>query len=157
ASLRLMAARMGKLLSEFDGVRIDHPHGLVCPWVYRRDVPDALAAVQSGARLFCSPDLPDHPALARFAITRPEQLQRTVARHADDWVRELTDEQVARYCAQMDVVIEAMRANGRDLSDLICEVLSTLPYPLARVLERYGLGRFRVTQKANLKDPKDVY
>src|SRR5262249_30101273 len=31
----LVAARMTKLLSEYDGLRIDHPHGLVDPWVYR--------------------------------------------------------------------------------------------------------------------------
>src|SRR5690606_5239890 len=31
------------------------------------------------------------------------------------------------------------------------------PYPLARVVERLGLGRFRVTQKADPDDPADVY
>ena len=36
-------------------------------------------------------------------------------------------------------------------------MLSTQPYPLRRVLERHGLGRFRVTQKADLKNPADVY
>ena len=40
---------------------------------------------------------------------------------------------------------------------LACEVLSTQPYPVGRVLERHGLGRFRVVQKANLDDPADVY
>jgi 4-alpha-glucanotransferase len=39
----------------------------------------------------------------------------------------------------------------------VCEVLSTLPTPLARVLAAHGLGRFRVTQKAVLSDPHDVY
>ena len=67
-----VAARIDKLLDEFDGVRIDHPHGLVCPWVYRTDIPDAYTAVQTGARLFSSPDVPEHPALARFAITAAE-------------------------------------------------------------------------------------
>jgi 4-alpha-glucanotransferase len=43
------------------------------------------------------------------------------------------------------------------VSDLLCEVLSTQPYPLKRVLEQYGLGRFRVTQKADLSNPQDVY
>jgi 4-alpha-glucanotransferase len=37
------------------------------------------------------------------------------------------------------------------------EVLSTMPYPLGRVLARYGLGRWRVTHKARLDDPTDVY
>jgi 4-alpha-glucanotransferase len=36
-------------------------------------------------------------------------------------------------------------------------VLSTQPYELGCVLGRYGLGRFRVTQKADLSNPDDVY
>jgi 4-alpha-glucanotransferase len=36
-------------------------------------------------------------------------------------------------------------------------VLSTCPYPLLRVMQRFGFGRFRVTQKANPLDPNDVY
>jgi 4-alpha-glucanotransferase len=39
----------------------------------------------------------------------------------------------------------------------LCEVLSTWPYPLQRVMEREHLGRLCVTQKANLDDPRDVY
>ena len=38
-----------------------------------------------------------------------------------------------------------------------CEVLSTMPRPLRCVIERYALGRWRVTQKANLNDARDVY
>jgi 4-alpha-glucanotransferase len=57
----------------------------------------------------------------------------------------------------MDRIVQAIHQQGRDVSDLLCEVLSTMPYPLERVLQRYSLGRFRVTQKANLKDPEDVY
>ncbi|HEY5656326.1 MAG TPA: 4-alpha-glucanotransferase, partial [Myxococcota bacterium] len=158
-ALRFMAARLNKMCSEFDGVRIDHPHGLVCPWVYRSDTPDPIRAVQQGARLFCSPDLPDHPALAPFAIAARDQLDpdpRT-PRHADGWVRTLTDEQVQRYAVLFEAVVDALRRHGRELSDLVCEVLSTQPYPLQRVLQRYGLGRFRVTQKADLNDPGDVY
>jgi 4-alpha-glucanotransferase len=37
------------------------------------------------------------------------------------------------------------------------EVLSTCPYPLQRVLARHGLGRFRVTQKADPDRDGDVY
>jgi 4-alpha-glucanotransferase len=36
-------------------------------------------------------------------------------------------------------------------------VLSTCPYPLERVLARHGLGRFRVTQKADPGNDDDVY
>jgi 4-alpha-glucanotransferase len=32
-----------------------------------------------------------------------------------------------------------------------------MPRPLERVLAKYGLGRFRVVQKANLDDARDVY
>ncbi|MCP3136365.1 4-alpha-glucanotransferase [Pyxidicoccus xibeiensis] len=155
--LRFMNARMDKNLGEYDGLRLDHPHGLVCPWVYRADVPDALWAVQHGARLFDSPDLPDHPALARYALVHPEQLDREVPRYADRWVKSLTPEQVRRYSVLFDSIVGAARRNGRDLGDLLGEVLSTLPHPLERVLAQYGLGRFRVTQKADLGNPADVY
>jgi 4-alpha-glucanotransferase len=154
---RFLSARVDKLLAEFDGLRIDHPHGMVCPWVYRAWQDDPLRAVQTGARLFSSPDLPDHPALARFAIATPAQLDRTLPRHADGWVRTLTEAQVARYSVLFDEVVEAALRHGRRTSDLVCEVLSTLPYPLRRVIEHHGLGRFRVTQKASPTDPHDVY
>src|SRR4029078_13539420 len=82
-ALELTRARLDKMFAEYDGVRIDHPHALVCPWVYRADTPDPHAEVGRGARLF---DSPDHPALARFAIARKDQLPRDprVARPADD-------------------------------------------------------------------------
>jgi 4-alpha-glucanotransferase len=153
----LVAARLRKLLDEFDGLRIDHPHGLVDPWVYRADDPDPLHAVQSGARLFSSPDLPDHPALARFAIARADELDRGTRRWADHWVRAADPAEVARYARLFDLVLDGVRAHGRDSHEIICEVLSTWPYPLRRVMERDRLGRFVVTQKANLADPADVY
>ncbi len=156
-ALQLVAARVDKLLAEFDGLRLDHPHGLVCPWVYRADAADVLAAVQSGARLFSAPDLPDHPELAAYAIARPEQLDRTQPRHADGWVRSLDDAQVLAYSPVFAAIVAAATSHGRVVEDLLCEVLSTQPYPLRRVQQRYGLGRFRVTQKANLNDPNDGY
>ncbi|AKQ69586.1 4-alpha-glucanotransferase (amylomaltase) [Myxococcus hansupus] len=155
--LRFMNARMDKMLGEYDGLRLDHPHGLVCPWVYRADLPDALWSVQHGARLFSSPDLPDHPELAHFALVHAGQVDRAVSRYADRWVKDLTPEQVRRYSVLFDTVVEAARRNGRQVGDLLAEVLSTLPYPLERVLAQYGLGRFRVTQKADLDNPADVY
>jgi 4-alpha-glucanotransferase len=57
----------------------------------------------------------------------------------------------------MEAVVDSARRHGRALPDLLCEVLSTLPFPLKCVLERHGLGRFRVVQKADLSDPDDVY
>ena len=151
------AARVDKAFSEYDGLRIDHPHGLVCPWVYLRDTPDPDAAVIAGARLHESPDLPDHPTLAEYAIARPEQIDRNVTRYADEWVVALDQSQIDRYAVTFDAVVAAAKKYGHAPSSLACEVLSTEPHPLRSILERHGLGRFRVTQKANLDDPTDGY
>src|SRR5262249_57885645 len=75
------------------------------------------------------------------------------ARWADDWVTDLEPDQVRSYAVLLDAVVAA--AGGTE--NVVCEVLSTLPTPLARVLATHGLGRFRVTQKAVLSDPSDVY
>ena len=157
--LHLARARADKLFDEFDAMRIDHPHGLVCPWVYRSGDGDPYAAVARGARLFSSPDLPDHTALARYALVSRRQLNPDPAteRYADEWVIELEPDQEDRYAVLFDELVAAVRRRGGRPDDLVCEVLSTLPYPLARVVARHGLGRFRVIQKANLDDPKDVY
>jgi len=153
----LIGERMGKLFAEFDAVRLDHPHGYVCPWVYRAELADRGAALRAGARLRASPDLPDHPELARFAIAEPGQLDRSAARWADEWVTGLRPEQVERYAGFFDAIVEEARRAGRGPDAILCEVLSTEPLPLRRVRERHGLGRFRVTQKAALSDPEDVY
>ncbi len=155
--LNFVAERLGKMLFEFDGLRLDHPHGLVCPWVYRADDPDSYHAVQNGARLFSSPDLPDHPELARHAIVRPDQINRSKPRYADDWVCDLTPEQEKRYAMIMDALMDQVRDHGRRKEDILFEVLSTEPLPLQRVRLRHGLGRFRVTQKADPDDRRDVY
>jgi 4-alpha-glucanotransferase len=155
--LEFVAERMRKMLAEFDGVRLDHPHGLVCPWVYQADDPDPLRAVQSGARLFASPDLDDHPGLSRYALVRPDQINRNRPRHADDWEHSLAPEQESVYALIMDTLVEQVHAHGRRKEDLLFEVLSTEPLPLRQVRLRHGLGRFRVTQKANLDDGADVY
>jgi len=155
--LKMVAERMGKMLAEFDGLRLDHPHGLVCPWVYRADDPDPFYAVQHGARLFSSPDLPDHPELSRYAIVLPDQLNRACPRYADDWVQRLTPEQEDRYALIMDALMEQVLAQGRQKEDILCEVLSTEPLPLRQVRLRHGLGRFRVTQKDDPDNPHDVY
>jgi 4-alpha-glucanotransferase len=159
AAQALVEARVDRLLEDFDGLRIDHPHGLVCPWVYRAGDPDPALAVQHGARLFCSPNLPDHPALAALAIPSAEQLSRDpgIPRYADAWVHELREDQVGRYGILFDAIMARVAAAGRRTSDVVCEVLSTWPYPLRRVMERHGLGRFCVTQKADLTRADDVY
>jgi 4-alpha-glucanotransferase len=157
--LRLLLARIDGLIGDCDGLRIDHPHGLVCPWVYAADDPDAAAAVGRGARLFDSPNLADHPRLAALAIPTADQLSQDpgIARYADDWVQRLRDDQVAAYGVLFDAIMARVAAAGRRPADVVCEVLSTWPYPLRRVMQRYGLGRFCVLQKADLTRPDDVY
>ncbi len=155
-ALRLLTLRARKAFLEYDRLRIDHPHGLICPWVYRRGTSDDLEAVQTGARLFSSPDLPDHPALARYAIVGPRDLDPAQARHADDWVRTLSDQQIRKFATAFDVLAQQAKSLG-SVDRLLCEVLSTQPRELGAVLQSYGLGRFRVTQKANVEDPSDVY
>jgi 4-alpha-glucanotransferase len=156
--------RVQRLLSDFDGLRIDHPHGIVCPWVYRTDLAepggDPLPAVRAGARLYASPDLPDHPALARYAIAARGDLapaQETRPRHADDWVRTLAPAQIARYAQLLDRVMAAAHAPGAAAKEICAEILSTCPFPLAEVMKRHGLGRLRVVQKADPDDPRDPY
>lgn len=148
----LVRARADKAFTEYDSLRIDHPHGLVCPWVYDGNAADPQRAVRDGTRLFESPD-----RLARYAIAREDQLDHRVARYADGWVRSLDADQVARYAQMIDAIADSAQRHGRDPADLSCEVLSTMPHPLGAVLARYGLGRWRVTQKAKLDDPTDVY
>ena len=157
--LRFVRARLVKMLSEFDGLRIDHPHGLVCPWVYRTDDPDPLHAVQQGARLFASPDLPDHPDLARYSLVSRSDLAPDPGhpRYEDDWVRHLSEEQVSRHSVLFDLLVNTVLAHRGQISDIACEVLSTCPSPLAAVVTRHGLGRFRVVQKADPEDTNDPY
>jgi len=154
AALRFFRRRVEKIWCEFDGVRIDHPHGLIDPWVYPVEDPDRFRAVQNGARLFSSPDLPH---LAGHAIAREDQLDHSVPRHADGWVRDLAEEQVSRYATLFQLLIDTLGWRGFSLRDFVVEVLSTLPNPVARVIARYHLGRFRVLQKMKLDDPRDVY
>jgi 4-alpha-glucanotransferase len=146
ASRPLVIARADKAFADYDSLRIDHPHGLVCPWVYPED------DFRRGTRLHESPDL-----LPRHAYVREDQLDRTQPRYADHWVKWLEPAEIDRFAAYTDALINAARAHGRSVADLSAEVLSTLPAPLAAILARYGLGRWRVTQKANLDDPTDVY
>jgi 4-alpha-glucanotransferase len=154
---RLFAARARKLLTEHGGIRIDHPHGLVCPWVYTAAHDDPWQAVRAGTRAHESPDLEDE-TLQRWAIARKDDLNpQAMHRYDDDWLSTLDAEQEARYAVLFDNLVELCRAAGLGTCSIAAEVLSTCPYPLLRVLERHGLGRFRVTQKANLRDPADVY
>jgi 4-alpha-glucanotransferase len=154
---RLFELRVRKLLAEHDGVRIDHPHGLVCPWVYRASDPDPYHAVRHGARAFDSPNDLD-PDLLRWAIAERGDLDPSARSHfADNWVGQLSAAQVARYSRLFDVLASLCEGKSAPADVFAAEVLSTCPYPLRAVLERHALGRFRVTQKANPQNPHDVY
>ncbi|MDB4946195.1 MAG: hypothetical protein JWP97_5729 [Labilithrix sp.] len=157
APLRFAQARIEKLFAELDCVRVDHPHGLVCPWVYDGDAPDAMEAVVNGARLFETPESAEHPSLATFAIAEASQIDRSVPAYDDDRVRGLRAAQVDAYDVFFGAILDAARAAGRGPADVLCEVLSTCPEPLAEIMDRHGLGRFRVTQKASLTNPADGY
>jgi 4-alpha-glucanotransferase len=60
---------------------------------------------------------------------------------------------VERYATLLDAIVAA----APHRADVACEILSTQPYPLRRAVERHGLGRFRITQKADLDRRDDVY
>ncbi|MBS0201552.1 MAG: 4-alpha-glucanotransferase [Planctomycetes bacterium] len=153
-ALTFVRERIRRLLSECDGVRVDHPHGWIDPWIYKTDQTDQFAAVQAGARLRSSPDDPNHPELSRYSIARPDQIDRTQPLYGDGHVTDLDESQVRSYSLVFD---EITRLAGSSTSSVACEVLSTLPYPVGCVLKFHGLGRFRVTQKINLASPADVY
>jgi 4-alpha-glucanotransferase len=159
AALEFLSRRIDNVLADFDGLRIDHPHGIVCPWVYKSNDPSMspLQAVQSGARLFDSPGLPDHPRLSPFAIAHDDQIDHTERRYADGWVKSLDQDQIERYSTIIDLIEQRMRARGLRETDLVCEVLSSCPFPLKMVLLHKHLGRFRVTQKSDPANPEDVY
>jgi 4-alpha-glucanotransferase len=146
--------RIEKMLREYDGLRIDHPHGWVCPWVYDATDAGSAPAVERGTRLFESPD---DPRCARFAIARIEQLRLDRPRYDDGWVGDLEEAQVAHYAQLTDEILACADRLRRPREMLLWELLSTQPYPLERVLQRLGLGRFRVTQKVRLDDPRDGY
>ncbi len=156
-ALLFVRQRLNKMAGAFDGLRLDHPHGLICPWVYKANQLDPMHAVQQGARLFASPNLADHPALAGYAIARPEQLNCEQPRYADSWVRALDPGQLLQYGELFFDMMATLKQQWGGTGEIICEILSTQPYPVKRVLQRYGLGRMRVTQKADLSNPADVY
>jgi hypothetical protein len=155
--LRFLDARFLRAFGGYDALRVDHPHGLVCPWVYRADAHDPHRAVREGARLLSSPDLEDHPVLAEWSIPSPEQIDLRRDRWAEGRVGQLSDEQVLRYGVLLERALLAAQASTGSRQRLVCEVLSTMPHPLQRVMSRHGMGRFRITHKASLTDPFDVY
>ena len=140
-------------------MRIDHPQGLVCPWVYRADDPDPFLAVRNGGRLYSTPNLSHHPGLRQFSLVSPEQLNSdpSYPRYGDEHVVDLRPGQIERYAIVLDAVIESAKAAGRRPDNILCEVLSTWPTPLKAVMKQRGMGRFCITQKADPHNPNDVY
>jgi 4-alpha-glucanotransferase len=115
----LLLARIDKMFADYDSVRIDHPHGLACPWIYR-----AGDDVKDGTRLYESPA---DPVLGRYAIARESDIDRARPRYHDNWVQALDDDQVSRYARLFDLFAGCAVRNGRAMADVSCEVLSTMP------------------------------
>lgn len=155
--LDFVRLRISRILDDYDGVRVDHPHGWIDPWVYRADEPNPLGAVQQGARLRSTPDDNRHPLLGDFSIVQPTQLNRSTPPYADDRVQQLEPDQIDAYALLLDEIVGQSKARGIPPDAMVCEILSTLPNQIAACLERHGLGRFRVTQKARLDLKTDVY
>lgn len=155
--MQFVRSRLQRTMLQCDGVRIDHPQGWIDPWVYRSDDPDPVHAVQNGARLFSSPDEVEHPTLGAHAIADAQQIDLDQLPFADARVKQLRDAQVESYARLIDIVVQETIQHSGSFKPIACEILSTLPYPVRRVLDRYHLGRFRVVQKAKLDLPSDVY
>jgi 4-alpha-glucanotransferase len=153
-ALGLLLDRAHRMFASYDRVRLDHPHALVCPWVYE-NAGDPLRAVQQGARLYSTPNDPRHPDLARYSFVAPSDLDESALPYADGRIRRLDPLQIARFARVVDALVEL--AGERGSSRLLCEVLSTEPTELRAVRLRHGMGCFRVTQKANVRDPDDRY
>lgn len=155
--LEFVRQRICRILDDYDGVRVDHPHGWVDPWVYRSDDADPLHAVQTGARLRSTPADPNHPRLSSLSIIREAQLNPAAQPYADERVQRIEPAQVDAYSVLLDEIVEQSKARGIPPDGMVCEILSTLPNQIAACLTRHGLGRFRVTQKAKLESKTDVY
>ena len=97
--------------------------------------------------------------LRKYALVKKEQLNSdpSYPRYGDHWIQFLTPEQIDRYATVIDVILERAKAFGASKSDILCEVLSTWPFPLKEVMLKRGLGRFCVTQKADPDNPDDIY
>ena len=71
-AMRLVQARLDKMFAEFDAVRIDHPHGLVCPWVYRPEADGfgARGAARGAALLLARSPRPPRACAIRHRPAR---------------------------------------------------------------------------------------
>jgi 4-alpha-glucanotransferase len=88
---------------------------------------------------------------------REDQLNKHIPRYGDAWVAKLDEEQIKRYSIIVQLIKDCMAQHGLHAADLLCEVLSSCPFPLKAVLHHHKLGRFRVTQKAQPHNERDVY
>ncbi|MBK8741796.1 MAG: 4-alpha-glucanotransferase [Betaproteobacteria bacterium] len=148
-------SRFAWLLATHAGLRLDHPHGWVCPWVYRTPANDAAAleAVQSGGAVVRVARPHGSPPRSPGMRVRPDQIDRTRARH-EDGVMSLEPAQVEAYSSQIRF---CWNAPGQVSTSATMVEVSTCPRLLAAVLAHCGLGRFRITQKARVEVEGDVY
>ena len=110
--------------------------------------------MRAGARLFSSPDLPDHPRLAplRHRARGRSSIAASCAGPTAGCARSTTRRSIAT-ARLFDRVVDRGAPRRTSRRAIFCaRCSSTWPYPLRRVMEREGLGRLCVTQKANLDD-----
>lgn len=135
------------------GVRIDHTVGLIDPWVY---VKGRKPKIEEGAgRLYSSPE---HPVLSRYAAVNLDNLNMETEADQEDRIKNLTDEQTAKYGRFLEkIVIAAAQETGLDKDNIVCEDLGTLTTPVVNVMKKYDLQGMKLIQFVVPEKPEHPY
>ncbi len=124
------------------GVRIDHTVGLIDPWVYKKGCKPKVA--EGAGRLYSSPN---HPELSKYSIISNEDTNPEFEPDEENWVRNLTDEQVKKYGAMIEkIVIQGAIEAGLDKGAIVAEDLGTLTHPVVEVMKKYDLAGMKLVQ-----------
>lgn len=151
---KLMKALFKKMFVENPGgVRIDHLVGLIDPWVYRAG---KKPKIEEGAgRLYSSPE---HEFLKKFAVATEEDLNTEVTADMEKRIKSLTPEQIAKYGRLIEkIVIGAAQEVGLNKDAIVCEDLGTVTFPVASVMNQYGLQGMCLTQFVIPEEPEHAY
>ncbi|MDO5437001.1 MAG: 4-alpha-glucanotransferase [bacterium] len=124
------------------GVRIDHTVGLIDPWVYKKGCKPKVS--EGAGRLYTSPG---HPELSKYSIITNEDTNPEYKPDEENWVKQLTDEQIKKYGAMIEkIVIQSAIEAGLDKSAIVAEDLGTLTYPVVQVMKKYDLAGMKLVQ-----------
>lgn len=135
------------------GVRIDHIIGLIDPWVYKKGCKPK--SEEGAGRLFSSPE---HPELAKFAITTMKDLNEEYSPDHEKRVKSLNKKQIQMYGRIIEkIVIKAAKEEGVSKDSIICEDLGTLTYPVECVMKEYNLRGMRLTQFVKIEEENHPY